>query len=45
VAKPISKVRLGGQRLGTPSRLGVRQIRLLLEMLSHERAHYDLAWR
>jgi len=31
---PISKVRQGGQRLGTPARLDVRQLRLLLEMLS-----------
>jgi integrase len=31
---PISKVRPGGQRLGTPARLDVRQLRLLLEMLS-----------
>lgn len=31
---PISKVRQGGQRLGTPARLDVWQLRLLLEMLS-----------
>jgi integrase len=30
---PISKVRQGGQRLGTPARLDVRQLRVLLEML------------
>jgi len=30
---PIGKVRQGGQRLGTPARLDVRQLRLLLEML------------
>ena len=31
---PISTVRQGGQPLGTPARLDVRQLRLLLEMLS-----------